>query len=217
MNLKILFVDNRDSFAYNIIELLRQLGTEPDIITYNTGRNSTNTLIHNIISTINSHDTDNLRTHLALYDGIVLSPGAGIPDEYPIMQSILHSRTTTPILGICLGHQAIAQTGGAHLLCMPQPLHGHTSHLTPLAPRHWIFDNVNDHCDIGRYHSWVVDPKSIGASDITPIATDENGNIQAICHRSLPYIGLQFHPESIITTEGKQIIANWLENIGKNH
>lgn len=195
--IKILFTDNRDSFAYNIVELLRQLGVEPAIMTDN------------------GSDCSNIVAQLSDYDGIVLSPGAGIPAEYPIMQAILHSGTTTPVLGVCLGHQAIAEAAGATLTCMPQPLHGHTSQLKLTEPRHPIFNNVPDNSPIGRYHSWIVSKANLPA-DIKVIATDEDGNIQAIAHRNLPRIGLQFHPESIITAHGRQIIANWLSSIDKN-
>lgn len=201
--IKILFIDNRDSFAYNIVEMLRQSGTDPVIVTDTHQATSDREYCE-----VEIPDLDE-------FDGIVLSPGAGVPAEYPIMQRILKSDTTCPILGICLGHQAIAETAGAQLECMARPLHGHTSTLHISEPRHAIFDGINEGTPIGRYHSWVVDAKHTG-SDIDVIAWDEDGNIQAIAQRSLPRIGLQFHPESIITTEGRQIIGNWLSIVDKN-
>lgn len=195
---KILFIDNRDSFAYNIVELLRTIGITPTIIT----------------DTRQPHTTP---PPLTTYHAIILSPGAGIPDEYPIMQQILAAPHHIPILGICLGHQAIAQQAGATLTRLPHPLHGHTSTLRITTPAHPIFRNIPPHTPIARYHSWTIDPDSVPNSQIQTIATDEQGNIQAISHRHLPRIGLQFHPESIITTHGPQIITNWLSIVNKKH
>lgn len=200
----ILFIDNRDSFAYNIVEMLRQFGISLTVVTDCLSGNVHGRSI-----------LDGIMATLPDYSGIVLSPGAGIPAEYPIMQTILHSGTDIPILGVCLGHQAIAEAAGAILTCMPQPHHGHTSRLKLAAYQHPIFYDVPDNSPIGRYHSWVVDKETL-PHGIRIIATDEDGNIQAIAHRTLPRIGLQFHPESVITAYGRQIIGNWLSSIDKN-
>ena len=210
MSIKILFIDNRDSFAYNIVELLRQLDTELDIVS------DIDTANNELIASITNGDVIVRQLVLSKYDGIVLSPGAGIPTEYSIMQSVLSSGTTTPILGICLGLQAIAEEGGAKLMALPHPLHGHQSHLVISADNHFVFNNIPQHNLIGRYHSWTVAPQSIASSQIQVIAYDEDGNIQAIQHKLFPWVGLQFHPESIITSNGKEIIKNWLSALNKN-
>lgn len=219
MNLKVLFIDNRDSFAYNVVELLRQLGVGLDVIVDGGDGmmpQGGNVLTDGVLTAIESGDADGLRCVLGEYDGIVLSPGAGVPGEYRIMQGILTCRTTTPILGICLGHQAIAECGGGRLVCMERPYHGHRSQLMIDAVQHPLFKGIGNMTAIGRYHSWCIDPASVEGSDIEVLARDEDGNIQVIALRSLPYIGLQFHPESIITAEGREIMANWLSCIRKN-
>lgn len=218
----ILFINNRDSFAYNLIELLRQLNIEPRIIedTIDATKVSGNYVKEKLLSAFKNADKLQIN-ELSIsdiinsFDGIILSPGAGVPKEYSIMQTILENNRKTPILGICLGHQAIAQTAGAKLKQMPKPLHGHTSRLIITQPIHPIFNSLTNETLIGRYHSWVVDNNSLPET-LDIIALDNDGNIQAIADNQLPHIGLQFHPESIITTNGKEIIRNWLSYIDKN-
>lgn len=194
---KIVIINNNDSFVYNIVELLRSLSAEIDIIT-------------------DSADKDiGCRfslSRLDMADGIILSPGAGIPEEYSIMGTILQSVTDIPILGVCLGHQAIAKAAGAQLVCMQQPLHGHSSFMSITDPTEPLFNGIPQQSKIGRYHSWVVDPKSV-PSCLRITAIDEDNNIQALTHRFLPRKGVQFHPESIITEFGKDMIQNWLTDL----
>ncbi len=188
---KILVVDAKDSFVYNIVEAIRKEGKQVDVI-----------------------DVDNLIFPLKeTYLGIILSPGGGLPYEFPkLMKLIALYHDKTPMLGICLGHQALCTYFGANLYQIESPLHGHCGNLTLLEPRDPIFNKVSEESDIGLYHSWAID--SSNCEDLQLLATDERKCEMVVKHASLPLYGVQFHPESIISKEcGQYIFRNWIEMI----
>lgn len=190
---KILVIDNRDSFVYNLIEYLRINGKcEVDVV----------------LSDCVNFDT------LDEYDGILFSPGAGIPADYPNMWRVIDQcKYSHSMLGVCLGHQAIAEYFGASLFQLELPRHGHCSNLKLLEGNR-LTEGIVDGCSIGRYHSWIVSPYML-SNELKISATDEDGNVMMIRHKILPIYGVQFHPESIITEQGQKMINNWIEIINK--
>lgn len=187
---KVLIIDNYDSFVYNVVQLLRETA-EP--VGYDIVRND-------------EIDFSGLEN----YGGILLSPGPGIPAEAGELLKLIRScKYTHPILGICLGHQAIAEAFGASLYNLPHPLHGHRSVLKGVDRRDPLFKDLPDPVQVGRYHSWVVDPATMPGELITS-SIDEQGHIMSFYHAGLPIHGVQFHPESYISDCGTGMIRNWL-------
>lgn len=193
---KILVLNNNDSFVYNLVEYFR-------------------TDLHCHVDVCLESD---FRIDLALEaDGIVLSPGPGLPSEYPQMQHLLcQCAATKPILGVCLGHQAIATHYGGVLKQLEVPKHGHCSTLHHLNPNDPLFHHIAEGDMVGRYHSWVIDRNNVPPC-LEVTAEDEEGHIMAIRHQVHPVWGVQFHPESILTQSGKQLLKNWLERVGYFH
>lgn len=196
--MRILLIDNYDSFVYNIVGMLQQCRDT---------------------SSFDDLEWDVIRNDLLPYDGLdyydalILSPGPGIPSEAGEMMRIINQCAEThPILGICLGCQAIAEYFGASLCQLSKPLHGHCSELQHIDPDDKLIGEfTGGRWRVGRYHSWMIDRQSIpkgGALLIT--SCDENENIMSVRHRHLPIFGTQFHPESIITENGIRIIYNFL-------
>ncbi len=186
--MKILVLDNYDSFTYNLVHVVRALGFTPDVF-----RNDKIAL-----------------DAVAGYDKILLSPGPGIPDEAGIMKEVIRTYgKTKSILGICLGHQGLAEVYGASLFNIPNVLHGVTSQVTVLDQEELLFRGVAQPFQATHYHSWAVKPDSI-AQELVVTATNPEGLIMGLRHRQFDVRGLQFHPESIMTTEGPKMIANWL-------
>lgn len=190
--MKIALADNRDSFVHNICGLLERVSPRCQW-----------TVV----------PTDVLADSPLDYDALILSPGPGLPQEMPgLMRLVEHAAGSVPMLGVCLGMQAIAIHFGAHLRQLPCPRHGHRSPLT-----------VTDHSDpllatlkalpspphVGRYHSWIVDPSTLPAT-LVATSRDEEGNIMSLRHRTLPLFGLQFHPESVMTDCGLDLLAAFL-------
>ena len=186
--MKILVLDNYDSFTYNLVHILRALGHKPDVI-----RN------------------DKIPVEaVAAYDKILLSPGPGIPDEAGIMKQVIeHYASSKSILGICLGHQGIAEVFGAKLYNIPKVLHGVTSKSTVLDQEEYLFKEVVSPFQATHYHSWAVVPESLPqALKVTAVNTE--GLIMGLRHTRYDVRGLQFHPESIMTPEGERMMSNWL-------
>jgi anthranilate synthase component II len=188
--MKILVLDNYDSFTYNLVHLIRENGYAVDIF-----RNDKISL-----------------EEVGRYDKILLSPGPGIPDEAGIMKQVVHEYgPTKSILGICLGHQGIAEVYGASLFNIPNVLHGVTS-LTEVIDRdEYLFKDVPVKFQATHYHSWAVLPESI-TPELKVTAINDEGMIMGLRHLTYDVKGLQFHPESIMTPEGPNMIKNWLKH-----
>ncbi len=187
-NNKIVVIDNYDSFTYNLVHLLQELGQE-----YVVWRNDKFKL----------EDIED-------FDKILLSPGPGIPEEAGLLLDVI--RTYAPhksILGICLGQQAIAEVFGGTLFNMEKPLHGVATNITVVDESEKLFQDFPKDSKIGRYHSWAVNKDTLPAS-LKITAIDENGIIMALTHTEYDVRGMQFHPESVLTTNGKKLIENWL-------
>lgn len=187
--MKILLLDNYDSFTYNIAHYLRELtGNEIPVI-----RND-------------QISVDEVKA----YDAIVLSPGPGLPADAGIMHDLIRKfAATKKILGICLGMQAIGEVFGGTLLNLPSVFHGVATTATILTPDEILFKGLPKKIVVGRYHSWVVDEKTL-PSDLEITAIDESGRIMALRHKQFDVRGVQFHPESVLTPLGKTMISNWL-------
>lgn len=188
--MKLLVLDNYDSFTYNLVHLLRDLGvSQIDVV---------------------RNDKIGLAA-AAAYQKIVLSPGPGIPNEAGIMPELVREFSAkASILGVCLGHQCIAEVFGGSLRNLSHPVHGHATKTRITAPGEKLFKGVPPEFKTGRYHSWVVAEE--GFPDCLEItARDEKGEIMALSHRTLSVKGVQFHPESVLTEHGAAIIKNWLE------
>lgn len=190
---KVLVVDNFDSFVYNLVQLLRESGLcEFDVV---------------------KNNAINMET-LSNYDAVLLSPGPGIPEtSNQLLELIAKIQYSHVILGICLGHQAIARHFGVKLRQLGQPKHGHLSRLQHLDKHSKLLNGIVENSIVGRYHSWVVDGEDFDRQNrLIATAWDEDNNIMAIEHRDYPIYGVQFHPESVISECGKQLILNWLHS-----
>lgn len=188
--MKILVLDNYDSFTYNLVYIIRQLGYGDRMDVFRNDK-------------ISLED-------VAQYDKILLSPGPGIPSEAGIMPELLKRYAAEKsILGVCLGHQAIGEAFGGSLINLSEVLHGVASQVK--VERDLLFEGIPDTFPIGRYHSWVIDESTL-SSDLEVIAKTPDGQIMAVRHKQFAVRGVQFHPESILTENGVKIIQNWLES-----
>jgi anthranilate synthase component II len=188
--MKILVLDNYDSFTYNLVYIVRQLGHGEVMDVF---RNDKITL----------DEVDN-------YDKILLSPGPGVPSEAGIMPELIKKYANTKsILGVCLGHQAIGEAFGGSLINLSEVLHGVAS--TVKVEKDLLFEGIPDTFKIGRYHSWVIDESTL-SPDLEVIARTPDKQIMAVRHKSMDIRGVQFHPESILTENGIRIIKNWIES-----
>lgn len=188
--MKILVLDNYDSFTYNLAHIIRQLR-----YAYEVHRNDKITL-----------------EEVKRFDKILLSPGPGIPDEAGIMKDVIEQYgPSKSILGVCLGHQGIAEVYGGSLYNIPKVLHGVTSIARAIDKSEKLFTGLPDSFQVTHYHSWAVIPGSLPAQ-LKVTAENEEGLIMGIRHTSFDVRGVQFHPESIMTPEGPRIIENWLKN-----
>lgn len=188
--MNILLIDNRDSFVYNVKALIEQC---------------------NVADRVDVVPNDKIDFgRLGYYSGIVLSPGPGIPSEAAMMPKVIeHCENSHSILGICLGHQAIAEHFGAKLHNLPHPLHGKQGKLKVVKPEDILLRGLSFCETIGHYHSWVIAWEELPEC-IEVTATDNENNIMSFSHKSKPLYGLQFHPESFMTSCGKTIVQNWL-------
>lgn len=187
--MKVLLIDNYDSFTYNLFQYLEEAGAEVTVV-----RNDCFTL-----------------DKVAQYDKIVLSPGPGIPSEAGLLESVIKVYAPThPILGICLGEQAIGEVFGGELYNLPKVFHG-VQTPTHIVANDYLFDGLAHDLQVGRYHSWVVRSESLpDCLEIT--ALSDEGQIMALRHKEYDVHGIQFHPESILTPEGRTIINNFVKH-----
>lgn len=185
---KILVIDNYDSFTYNLVHYLEDLDCKITVI-----RN-------------NELSID----EPAQYDKLLLSPGPGIPDEAGLLKDIIKEYAPTKsILGICLGQQAIAEVFGGSLINLEKVYHGIGTTIDIIVDDEPLFTGLNSEIEVGRYHSWSVDPATL--PDILEVtSTDREGNIMSLRHKVYDVKGVQFHPESVLTPDGKKILANWI-------
>ena len=187
--MKIVIIDNYDSFTYNLSHLLKELGADVTVV---------------------RNDKFELED-LEQYDKIVLSPGPGIPSEAGLLLDVIRTYAgRKPILGVCLGHQAIGEVFGASLENLKEVYHGVQTEGTQLG-NDYIFDGLPERVMMGRYHSWVVAKDSVPES-LEVTAMSDDGEIMAMCHRQYDIHGIQFHPESVLTPEGKTIVGNFLKH-----
>ena len=186
--MKIAIVDNYDSFTYNLAHLVRELGVQVEVF-----RN------------------DQYKLHqLESFQKIILSPGPGIPEEAGLLlDTIRYYAGKIPMLGVCLGHQAIAEVFGASLINLSEVFHGVATPCKKIVEDE-LFNGLPATFSVGRYHSWVVSDNNYpDCLEVT--ARSIEGQIMALRHRQYDIRGIQFHPESILTPDGPRIISNWLE------
>lgn len=185
--MKIVIIDNYDSFTYNLSHLVKELGEDV-------------TVLRNDEFKIND---------LESFDKIILSPGPGIPKEAGLLMDVIKEYSgKKPILGVCLGEQAIGEAFGGEIINLKEVYHGIQSKVK-ITSADYIFRSLPEEILVGRYHSWVVDKDSL-PSCLEITAESEEGYIMAIKHKFLDVHGIQFHPESILTPFGKKIIENWI-------
>ena len=187
--IKTIIIDNYDSFTYNLSHLLKELGADVTVV-----RN------------------DKFKIEdLEKYDKIVLSPGPGIPSEAGLMPQVIKAYAgRKPILGICLGHQAIGEAFGAKLLNIGNIVHGVATpaHLTA---QDYLFEGLPADLEVGRYHSWVVDENGLPEC-LEVTSRSDDGYIMSMRHKEYDIRGIQYHPESVLTPDGKAIINNWINH-----
>lgn len=187
--MKIAVIDNYDSFTYNLVHAIKKLSGEPVDVFRN-----------------DEIELDELEK----YDKIVLSPGPGLPVEAGLMPDIIQRfAPTKSILGVCLGHQAIGEAFGGSLTNMNRVLHGIATPVTTTEHKTDLYSGLPDSFAVGRYHSWIVNKEDLPAC-LEVTGYDDNGQIMSIKHKDYDVEGVQFHPESVLTPLGEQIIANWL-------
>jgi para-aminobenzoate synthetase component II len=194
MATKILVVDNYDSFVFNLVQYLAQLGAECTVL-----RNDE----------VKVSDAQN-------YDGVLISPGPGIPEAAGVSIELVKycAENKIPLLGVCLGHQAIGVAFGGVVSRAPELLHGKTSQVHH--NDQGVLHGLRDGFTATRYHSLAIERDSISSkeSELEITGWTESGIVMAVCHKSLPIHGVQFHPESVLTEGGHQLLANWLTLCG---
>lgn len=185
----ILVFDNYDSFTYNLVQYVQKEGS------------------HKVDVFLNDEIS---LDQVEKYDGIIISPGPGLPSDVRLLEPLItRYKSTKRIFGVCLGQQAIAEAFGAKLQNLNSVFHGVSSKIILSHPKHYIFDGLPDTITGGRYHSWIVDNKNL-PSCLKIEAVDEYGEIMALSHNKFDICSVQFHPESVLTPLGINIIGNWL-------
>lgn len=187
--MKIAVIDNYDSFTYNLVHYLEDL-------------NANVTVFRNDEFELNE---------LEKFDKILLSPGPGIPDEAGLLKDVIKKYASSKsIFGVCLGLQAIGEVFGGKLTNLEKVYHGVATKVTK-TENDFIFNNLPNEFEVGRYHSWVVSNENLPA-DLIVTSTDENGQIMSMKHANFDIRGVQYHPESVLTPFGKKILENWLSH-----
>lgn len=183
----VLVIDNYDSFVYNLVHYLEDLGCKVTV-----RRNNELTI-----------------EEVEKYDKILLSPGPGIPDEAGLLKEIISTYAPSKsIFGVCLGQQAIGEVFGGKLQNLPDVFHGVASKIKVCVQDESLFNGLEQEMEVGRYHSWVVDGKLPDCLEAT--SYDENGQVMSLRHRDFDVRAVQFHPESVLTPQGKKMLENWV-------
>ena len=187
--MKILVFDNYDSFTYNLVHAVKKLG----------------------FTDVEVHRNDQIALEdIARFDKIILSPGPGVPSESGILLDVIRTYAPTkPILGVCLGEQAIAEAFGGTLINLTEVHHG-VSSMVDVLEEDVLFNGLGKKIEVGRYHSWAVERSTLPEC-LTITAVDEEGMIMALAHKTYDVRGVQFHPESVLTPDGEKMLKNWLE------
>lgn len=194
MSKRVIVIDNYDSFTYNLVQYLESLGATCEVYLNDRVR------VDDVLA--------------ADPDGILLSPGPGSPDDAGItLELVARAHATIPILGVCLGHQSIGQAFGGAVVRAPRLMHGKTSPIEH--DGRGIFQHLPAPFEATRYHSLILDPRTLPACLEVSARTAE-GEIMGVRHRELPVDGIQFHPESILTEGGMQLMENWLNGLDRN-
>lgn len=187
--MKVVIIDNYDSFTYNLSHLVKELGAEV---------------------TVYRNDKFEME-QLEAFDKIILSPGPGIPSEAGLLLDVIRAYAgKKPILGVCLGHQAIGESFGGQLTNLSQVYHGVATpcHITQ---QDYLFEGLPETIEVGRYHSWVVDNVEFpDCLEVTSVS--DEGFIMSLRHKEYDIRGIQYHPESVLTPEGKTLLKNWLDH-----
>ncbi len=185
--ISVLVIDNYDSFVYNLVHYLEELDCKV---------------------TVRRNDEISLE-EIAKYDKILLSPGPGIPEEAGLLKSIVKEYAPSKsILGVCLGQQAIGEVFGGRLINLESVYHGVATKIKKCVTDEDLFHEIDEEFEVGRYHSWVVESSLPDCLEATSF--DENGQVMSLRHREFDVKGVQFHPESVLTPDGKKIIRNWI-------
>jgi anthranilate synthase component 2 len=186
---KILVIDNYDSFTFNLVHYLEDL--ECDVTVLRNDKFELEDVQH--------------------FDKIVLSPGPGIPDEAGLLKAVIKRYAPSKsILGVCLGQQAIAEVFGGQLINLEEVFHGVHTDVNICIDDETLFNGMDKTIEVGRYHSWVVDPNLPEVLEATSV--DENEQIMSLRHKEYDVKGVQFHPESVLTPNGKQLLENWINS-----
>lgn len=189
--MSILLIDNYDSFTYNVVHSLHQLGVD---------------------ITVKRNDKITVK-EASSFNSIIISPGPGIPRDAGIVPQLLTELAPKgkKILGICLGHQAIGENFGAKLVNLPKVYHGLQTDISIQSDNDTLFKDLPSTIKVGRYHSWAIAINDFPSDQLKITAVDAEGHIMALQHKKLPIYGVQFHPESILTPDGNTILDNWLK------
>lgn len=186
---KIVVIDNYDSFVYNLVHYLEDL--ECEVTVYRNDQ----------------FDID----EIADFDKILLSPGPGVPEEAGLLKEVIRKYgATKSILGVCLGQQAIGEVYGGTLSNLDKVYHGIATTIKTVVTDELLFEGLGDEFEVGRYHSWVVDPTLPDVLEATSF--DENGQVMSLRHKTFDVRGVQFHPESVLTPNGKKMLENWVNS-----
>lgn len=185
--MKVVIIDNYDSFTYNLSHLVKELGA--DVTVYRNDK-------------FKMED-------LAPFDKIILSPGPGIPSEAGLLLKVIENYAgKKPILGVCLGHQAIGEFFGGSLTNIKDVCHGVATNCK-ITVKDYLFESLPGNIEVGRYHSWVVDADSIPSClEITSVS--DEGYVMSLRHKEYDIRGIQYHPESVLTKDGATILRNWI-------
>lgn len=188
--MKVLLIDNYDSFVYNLAQLVEETGLcKLEVMLYD--------------------DVD--ESIIKNFDKFIISPGPGIPPDFPKLQKfVTQFYSTKDILGVCLGHEAIAMAFGGEIHHSGKVFHGFTKKSSIIASENYIFKNIPDGFEAGCYHSWALKEETF-PKELSITAVAEDGIIMALQHKNYNVVGFQYHPESIMTKDGKQMILNWLK------